>query len=172
AKGTVVITGKGDFTGSVTVKAASASDSGLKYGPSGTILADTPDMTGYKPKDWSWKTEGNGYGKKYFTSGKYVRSDGRAVFYIDSGMKSGKFSFQLFTLATGAKQDNYTTYNYTDKTRNLWIDITSESEASDGSFIFKCYGNGCINLTTDWLDEMYIQYDDPAGIYYLVKEKY
>ncbi|MBO7402593.1 MAG: hypothetical protein J6U10_06345, partial [Lachnospiraceae bacterium] len=171
AKGTVVITGKGDFTGSVTVKAASASDSGLKYGPSGTILADTPDMTGYKPKDWSWKAEGDGYGRKYFTSGKYVRSDGRAVLYIESSDSPDAFSFQLFAIAGGAKQSNYTTYNNETKGVNLWASNTSDTEANTDGIYMRSFGNGCIDLTTKWTDEMYMQYDDPAGFYYLVREK-
>ena len=50
------------------------------------------DKTGYTPENWSWKAKGEGYGKKYYTSGKYVRKDGNAVIYLESSDTPDGFS--------------------------------------------------------------------------------
>nr|MCR4721409.1 hypothetical protein [Lachnospiraceae bacterium] len=139
---------------------------------SGHTLSDIKDKTKYKPGDWSWDTGGGeGYGRKYFTSGKYVRDDGKAVIYIDSSDSADGFSFQAFCKGSSGKSD-YTTYDYATGSPYLWASNTSESKANDGNWYFHSLGNGCMIVTTDWLEEMYDVYDDPAGYYYLVKEKY
>ncbi len=131
------------------------------------------DMTGYVPKDWSWVAEGEGYGREYFTSGKYVRDDGRAVLYIESSDSYDGFSYQLFVMAGGARQSNYEAYDYSYGSSYVWATNESEGSAVDYSngIRFKNYGNGLTIIESDWIDEMYLQYDDPAGHYYLVREK-
>ncbi|MBR5368570.1 MAG: hypothetical protein IK138_04720 [Lachnospiraceae bacterium] len=139
---------------------------------SGHMLSETKDKTKYKPEDWSWDASGEGYGRKYFTSGKYVRDDGLAVIYIDSSDSTDGFCFQAFSKASGKGKSDYTTYDYVTGSPNLWANNTSESKADCGTWYFHSLGNGCMIVITDWLDEMYGVYDDPAGVYYLVKEKY
>ncbi len=135
------------------------------------------DQTGYTPKDWSWVAEGEGYGRKYFTSGKYVRDDGRAVIYIDSGDSSDGFSYQLFVMAGGAKQENYEAHDFSGGTSYCWASNSSENKADDTSngLLFHSLGNGCMILKTNWLDEMYLAYDlssgDSGDVFYLVREK-
>ena len=131
------------------------------------------DMTGYTPKDWSWAAEGEGYGRKFFTSGKYVRDDGRAVIYIESSDSYDGFAFQLYVMPGGAKQSSYTAYDFSGGSSYVWAENESENLAVDyGNGIrFKSLGNGCMLVESDWIDEMYAEYDDPAGVYYLVREK-
>ena len=169
SKKTVKVTGKGNCSGTVTVKGYAESEL-WKYSSTGALLSDMKDKTGYEPKDWSWKAEGEGYGKKYFTSGKYVRADSLAVIYIDSTESPDGFYFQAFSKASGARQSDYTTYDSTYDTPNIWLSLTDEKTADDGTWHIRSFGNGTIEVTTNWLDEMYLMYEDPAGIYYLVRE--
>ena len=150
----------------------SKNNSGSSRKSSGHTLSDIKDKTKYKPGNWSWDAgSGEGYGRKYFTSGKYVRDDGKAVIYIDSGDSSDGFSFQAFCKGSSGKSD-FTTYDSVTDSPYLWAENTSESKANDGNWYFQSLGNGCMIVTTDWLEEMYDGYNDPAGYYYLVKEKY
>lgn len=140
---------------------------------SGLLTADDNDITGFTPSDWSWTAEGEGYGRRYFTSGKYVRDDGRAVLYIESSDSYDGFSFQLFAMAEGAHQDNYLSYDYQYGTSYCWASNDNEGLARDYSngLIFRNYGNGLTIIESDWIDEMYYAYGAPDGYYYLVREK-
>lgn len=131
------------------------------------------DKTGYNPKEWSWTAEGEGYGRKYFTSGKYVRDDGTAVIYLDSGDSCDGFSYQLYEKEGGAHQSSYEARDYENGSSYATASNTGEMTAVDKSngISFKSLGNGCMMVETDWIDEMYLQYDDPGGVYYLVREK-
>ncbi len=80
-------------------------------------------------------------------------------------------------MAGGAKQENYQAYDFSGGTSYCWASNSSESKAGDSSngLFFHSLGNGCLILTTDWLDEMYLAYDlssgEPGDIFYLVREK-
>ena len=151
-----------------TTESASSSGRG-----SGLLTADDNDITGFTPKDWSWTAEGEGYGRRYFTSGKYVRDDGRAVLYIESSDSGDGFSFQLFVMADGGKQSNFIAYDYSYGTSYSWASNESEGYAKDISngLYFTNYGNGLTVIASDWIDEMYYEYSAPDGYYYLVREK-
>ena len=156
------------YSGGVVTPTNPASPTG-----STVTLCDDNDMTGFVPKDWSWAAEGEGYGRKFFTSGKYVRDDGRAVIYIESSDSYDGFAFQLYVMPGGAKQSSYTAYDFSGGSSYVWAENQSENLAVDyGNGIrFKSLGNGCMLVESDWIDEMYAEYDDPAGVYYLVREK-
>ena len=140
---------------------------------SGLPTADDNDITGFSPVAWSWTAEGEGYGRRYFTSGKYVRDDGRAVLYIESSDSPDGFSYQLFVMADGAKQSNYIAYDYEYDSYYVWASNESEGFARDYSngLSFRNYGNGLTIIESDWIDEMYYAYGAPDGYYYLVREK-
>nr|MCR5418241.1 hypothetical protein [Lachnospiraceae bacterium] len=130
------------------------------------------DKTGFTPKDWSWEAGEEGYGRVNFTSGKYVREDGMAVAYIDSGDSSDFFSYQLYQMAMGSKQESYEA-KAPDGTSYCVAQNSSKTDAQDSSngLTFKSPGDGSLIVTTNWDKEMYDKYDDPAGTYYLVREK-
>ncbi|MCQ2748887.1 MAG: S-layer homology domain-containing protein [Clostridia bacterium] len=76
-----------------------------------TFVPSDNDQTYFTPKGWSWTREGSeGYNRKYFTSGKYVREDGRAVLYVESSDSPDFFAYQLYALPEGAKQSSYESY--------------------------------------------------------------
>jgi len=191
---------KGNFspTGTFTTEQAIAtmlrmfeSVVGEKSGYSGGVIASsapaTPtqtdttvptvadnDQTGYTPKDWSWTAEGEGYGRKYFTSGKYVRRDGLAVIYIESSDSPDGFSYTLFVPASGARQSNYESHDqYGNSFAWAAVNEWNEYHANDrgNGLIFDSIGDGRLEIVSDWIDEMYLQYEAPDGTYYLVREK-
>ena len=131
------------------------------------------DQTLFTPNDWSWVAEGEGYGRKYFTSGKYVREDGRAVIYIDSADSPDGFAYQMFVMAGGAKQDNFVAIDYENGSSYVWASNSDEKNAFDkgNSIRFVSDGKGSLEISSDWIEEMYIQYEAPDGKYILVREK-
>lgn len=132
------------------------------------------DETGFNPTDWSWDAQGEGYGRKIFTSGKYVRADGRAVVYIDSSDSPDGFSYQLYAKEVGSKENSFTAAG-SDGSAYAWAQCksTGSNKASDtyNGLSFISYENGKLEVASDWIDEMYYAYGDPAGTFYLVREK-
>ncbi len=154
--------GKGDDTGKTDTDKP-------KNNPNLKIKKDN-EKTGYTPDGWK-PINSKKSSVKYFIPGKYVREDGMAVMYIKS--KKGKsFYFQLYQMAIGAHQDAYLINDTEKKDRFLKATIKSATVAvvKEDSLTFKARKNGSIKVTSDWIDEMYIQFDAPDGIYYLVKE--
>ncbi len=169
SKKTVKVTVKGDVKGTVITKGYAESDL-WKYSHAGAILSDLPDRTGYKPKNWGWETDGDGYGLKYFTSGKYVSSDCKSVIYIESS--SGDwFDFQAFAKGKGKGGKDVVTVDADDGSPYLSAWYTSQTEADFGKVLhFKSVGNGTliVSVGSDKSSE-YAAFED---VYYLVKEKY
>ncbi|MCR5204285.1 MAG: hypothetical protein K6E47_04460 [Lachnospiraceae bacterium] len=161
--------GKATLKGNV-VKIGNSSGNDIPTNPDVKIKEDN-DITGYTPEDWSWK--GNtGTNTKYFIPGKYVREDGMAVIYIKPTKSKTKITYQLFELPIEAKQSSFKTMNWETGSSYVEAEIKTTSTAQDimNGIYFKCYKNGSIKITTDWIDEMYYQYDGLDGTYYLVKE--
>lgn len=132
------------------------------------------DITHFDPPGWSWVAEGEGYGRKIFTSGKYVREDGQAVLYIDSSDSPDGFSYQLFAMAQGSKQSNFTATDYTYGNSFVWASCPkTQDNAEDISNGLKFHsdGKGTVTVTSDWIDEMVYQYGSADGTYRLVREK-
>ncbi|MCR4805392.1 MAG: hypothetical protein K5981_07020 [Clostridia bacterium] len=169
-----VVGEKSGYSGGVIQTTAPATTPTTSAQTGGVSVRADNDMTGYSPKDWSWVAEGEGYGLDHFTSGKYVRADGRAVLYIESSDSPDGFSYQLFVMASGARQSNYEAYNDFYPDSSYASAYRSETYATDyGNWLFfDCSGDGgSIEVESDWNDEMYLKYDAPDGTYYLVREK-
>lgn len=150
---------------------------------SSTSSQTDTDQTGFVPTAWSWVAEGEGYGRQYFTAGKYVRSDGRSVLYIESADSPDFFSYQIYTMPDGAKQDSYRVPS--SGTQEHWsaqgmtgtlsyatANNSSDTRAADTTegLDFRA-GNHTVTIESDWLDELYYQYSTPDGVYTLVREK-
>ena len=131
------------------------------------------DNNRYTPENWSWKAKGAGYGKKYFTSGKYVRKDGNAVIYMESSDSDDGFSYQLFALADGAKTSDLYIPSRDSEESYSWGEKENEKEATDYGYgvFFASDGKGKLTLTNNWDDDRIRQYASPDGEYYLVREK-
>ena len=169
-----VVDEKSGYSGGVIQTTAPATTPTTPTQTGGVSVRADNDMTGYSPKDWSWVAEGEGYGLDHFTSGKYVRADGRAVLYIESSDSPDGFSYQLFVMASGARQSNYEAYNDFYPDSSYASAYRSETYATDyGNWLFfDCSSDGgSIEVESDWNDEMYLKYDAPDGTYYLVREK-
>ena len=110
------------------------------------------DKTGYTPENWSWKAKGEGYGKKYYTSGKYVRKDGNAVIYLDSSDTPDGFSYQLFALADGAKTSNLYIPSQDSEESYSWGEKEDDKKAIDYGYgiFFACDGKGKLTLENNW----------------------
>ncbi len=152
-------TGKGD-DGKTDTKPKNPN---LKIKKDNAKTSYTPD--GWTPIDPTKQTV------KYFIPGKYVRADGMAVLYIKS-KKKGSFTFQLYQKAIGPDQDSYLISDRTRKDRfyKATIRNTTTGFDSEDNITFKARKNGSIKVTSDWTDELYMQYEAPDGVYYLVKE--
>lgn len=155
----------------------------IEIKPTSTASETDIDQTGYVPNAWSWIAEGEGYGRPYFTSGKYVRSDGKSVLYIESADSPDFFNYQIYTMPDGAKQDSYRVPS--SGTQEHWsaqgmtgtlsyatANNSSETSATDTTegLLFRA-GNHTVTIESDWLDELYYQYSTPDGVYTLVREK-
>ncbi len=138
-----------------------------------SVRADN-DQTGFTPKDWSWSGEGSR--NRYFISGKYVRSDGRAVFYIDCDRNAEGLYYQGFvmsrtsgklacSLPLGGETDGipYGTAFY-DR-------YASGADDDMNGLHFFCHGDTYLTLDCRWNDELLSRYSNPTGVYYLVREK-
>ncbi len=168
-----VVGEKSGYSGGVIQTTAPATTPTTQTNTTVPTVADN-DQTGYTPKDWSWTAEGEGYGRKYFTSGKYVRRDGLAVIYIESSDSPDGFSYTLFVPASGARQSNYESHDqYGNSFAWAAVNEWNEYHANDRGkgLIFDSIGDGRLEIVSDWIDEMYLQYEAPDGTYYLVREK-
>ncbi len=149
----------------------------------GVVKKETPasadgDLTGFVPV-FSWERVGTeGYGRKIFTSGKYVREDGRAVLYVDSSDTLDAIAYQIYVLPEGAKQSAYETskaYNAWDSSPFAWMEpftatLYLDSYAGLSFYDLENAGLDAIRIESDWIDEMYYAYPAPDGDYYLVRE--
>ena len=102
-----------------------------------------------------------------------MREDGRAVIYIDSADSPDGFAYQMFVMAGGAKQSDFIAQDYENGSSYAWATNSDEKNAFDsGNGIrFVSDGKGGLEVSSDWIEEMYIQYEAPDGRYILVREK-
>ena len=127
------------------------------------VSTNDDDMTGYVPKGWSWKADSTqGYGLNTFTFGKYVRSDGSAVLYIESAGSPYYFKYYIYAMPDGSKSSAYTGISSGT--------LSSSTKASDDEekIIFVSDGER-IKITSDWSASQYMKSGAPDGEYKLVK---
>jgi len=141
------------------------------------------DQTNFVPKNWSWVAEGEGYGRQYFPSGKYVRTDGRSVLYIESSDSIDYFSYQLYTMPDGAKeaayrapgpgsQEHWQAQGMTGTLSSANANNSSDTRAVDSiEGLYFSAAKNSVAIESDWLDELYYEYSTPDGVYTLVREK-
>ncbi len=127
------------------------------------VSTNDGDMTGYVPKGWNWKADSTqGYGLNTFTFGKYVRSDGSAVLYIDSADSPYYFKYYIYAMPDGSKSSAYTGASSGT--------LSSSTKASDDTegIVFVSDGKS-IKITSDWSASQYMQSGAPDGEYKLVR---
>ena len=76
--------------------------------------------------------------------------------------------------ASGARQSNYESHDqYGNSFAWAAVNEWNEYHANDrgNGLIFDSIGDGRLEIVSDWIDEMYLQYEAPDGTYYLVREK-
>ncbi len=145
-------------------------DKKVKKSSTGAILSDIPDKTGYEPKNWSWEAEGEGYGLKYFTSGKYISSDGLSVIYLESSDGGDYFIFQIFGKGKGENGIDTTIIDNDTGSPNILAWYTSQTEADCEDILhLKSIGNGTLIVTKGSTQDMgFKAFEDH---YYLAQEK-
>ncbi|MCL2633368.1 MAG: hypothetical protein FWD34_02515 [Oscillospiraceae bacterium] len=122
------------------------------------------DRTRYTPEDFKWAVPKGEYtDNSKFMAGKYVRTDGNAVLYIDYEDSKNKFNFELYVKdedksefeRTGEAKVDGDTANHYHEGRNINIDFVSDKKG-----VIKIYAV---------LDE---KFESANGTYYITRAKY
>lgn len=135
--------------------------------PTQSPSSSLQDFTGYAPRHFSWKLtayDAQNINSPYFKNGKWLRSDGMVVLYLDHESSPDCLEYELCSKANGS----YTSY-LSSGTAEVSQDNYAVS-TMDG-LTFQVKPDGSITLTTDWLDELYTDYGHIDGSFYLVKSK-
>lgn len=121
------------------------------------------DMTGYIPDGWNWTADSaQGYGLNAFTFGKYVRSDGSAVLYVESADSPYCFKYYIYAMPDGSKSGAYTSVS------TGTLSSSTQAMNKDKKISFVSNGEQ-ITVTSDWPVGEYMLYGAPDGQYTLVR---
>ncbi len=127
------------------------------------------DKTGYTPYKYDWELTGydaQDIDGKYFRNGKYVRSDGMAVIYLDHPSSPDSFTYYLCVVnSTGQEMGQYYDANYVTETKAEDHMLSNRFTATTKN------GVNCIEVQVMVKDEYFEPSLNPEGTYYLVRAK-